>query len=1340
MQIRLTVVDPLGPSAPARDRAPRSDVLVTAPAGTALAAVASALAQVVLGGDGSGTPVLYAGEQRLDAQRCTLGEPPLTDGAVLSVGAPGEPEPHPELDDAPAQLQVVAGPDAGGVHLLHGGEIRIGRSADADVPLDDPDVSRLHCAVTVSADGRVQVADLDSTNGTTVNGTRVGGRAVPFAPGALLRIGESALRLAPAGGPGARVETTPDGEGHVRVPAGGGTESPVSPARVADPGPAGPLGPTHRAYGLAAGGAPGASEHGSTDPAVVPEQGGSPRIERAGAGAGSEAPRGRDQGGWARPTGSGGEAESVGSPSQVPPRGAGHAAHAGDNRSENPPRSTADPARPGGNRNEMPPQGAGHAAHAGDNRSETPPRSTADAPQPGSNRNEMPPRGAGRAAHGGNNRSEAPIGGTRDGSRSGTAGAAQAVVGTAGAPAGQQAAAQGSAFASPAEATRQRDGVRAGSGAGDTHAGRSGAGAFGDAVPVRPATAYDAGVADGTGPHPWGPDGSVAPAVPPRAVDPALADEQIGRGRESTPLRGTDVPPGTRRRGGLGAWARRLAGGRGEQAADPRGAYEDEPAAVTAVEHHPVVVPAAPETWPDPATLLLTALGPGPRLWERDPGHPEALAIRLGTADRAAPDGSGLLPAVPVTSGLREVGALGLAGPRARLSGLARAVLAQLAALHSPDTLEIVLIAADRARSLEERTAEWSWLGWLPHVRPGHGQDCRLLLAHDREQAAARTDELTRRLEDHLAEAGPGAATGTGGPPVGASARGSAQPAGSGPAPHHSVPAPRRPSWARDDASAADVTGSFPGPYTVLVVDGDPGGSDLRKAVARLALEGPGAGIHVICLAETAAASPASPVTETYEAACSVAPTFRQCGAVALLSGDVATALRLMRVARAGGEGAQAAPVGHGTIATVDAVSTAWAERFARALAPLRTDGPASDRQPRVSAPLPQAARLLDELGLARATPASLMARWADAADDADALGGRVRAVLGAGPRGPVCADLAAQGPHLLVEGPPGSGRTELLRAIVASLAAAERPDRLGIVLVDGRGGPGAGGGHGEGLRVCTDVPHVTTLLMAHDPVRMREFAQSLSAELKRRAELLGRSDFDEWHTGRELSGRMVAQRTATARGGAPAGPPASGGSGDLDSPSSSTMRLRPGAARRQAEAAAPPLPRLVVVVDDLDALVSPALGSTGRPAAGSVMRALEAVAREGRRLGVHLVAATGPCARTAETEPARRATLRVTLDAPAPGPDEPAPGRGRLTGADGRVTPFQGGRVTGRIPRTATLRPTVVPLEWHRMGDPPARRPVRELGNGPTDLALLASALERAAREVAAAKVPSLL
>ncbi|MFD8261111.1 FHA domain-containing protein [Streptomyces griseoluteus] len=1058
MQIRLTVVDPQGAS-PGRGGAATRDVLVTAPTGTELAAVAPALASAVTGESGAGRDggapvVLYAGTDRLDPRRHTLGEPPLVDGAVLSLGAPVAPEPHPELDDAPTQLHVVAGPDAGGVHLLHGGRITVGRSADADVPLDDPDVSRLHCAVTVTAEGRVSVADLDSTNGTTLDGARVTGRPLRFPSGGLLRLGESALRVTPSGGPGARVRTVPDGEGCVRVPLGEDLDACPPETPDTAPAPAGPDGPTGHAYGTA--GRTGAER---VERAAVPEQGRAPRIE-----------------------------------SRAPDHLTG-----------------------------------GYREH-------------------------------------------------------------------------------------------------------DTHAGH------------RP--------------------------------DDAHPDELDSPTRKGTPVRGTEMPA---RRRGIGAWARKLTGGRGEYLPAEEAPY---------AEAAPVALPEAfrrPETWPDPAALLLTALGPGPRLWERGPGHREALAVRLGTADRTAPDGSAL-PAVPVTAALREAGALGLAGPRPRLAGLARAVLAQLAALHSPDLLEIVLISADRARSVEERTAEWSWLGWLPHVRPGHGQDCRLLLAYDREQAAARTGELLRRVES---DAGP--------------------------------------------TSFRPGPDGHPGPYTVVVVDGDPGGSALREDVARLAVSGPRAGVHVVCLAETVPASPVSPLTKTYEVACAVTPTFRECGAVALLSGDVATALRLMRVAPTG-------PVGPGTLAAVDAVSPAWAERFARALAPLRPDAPDESRHTRVAVPLPLSARLLDELGLARATPASLMARWADAADDTESLGGRARAVLGAGPRGPVTADLVADGPHLLVEGPPGSGRTELLRAVVASLAAAERPDRLGVVLIDGRDGVGTAAGAGEGLRSCTDIPHVTTHLIANDPVRMREFAQSLSAELKRRAELVGLTDFAHWHTAHEVSGRMVAQRGPGGRGS---------GNGDLETPPSSTLRLRPGAARQHIEAA-PPLPRLVVVVDDLDALVSPARGSPGRPAAGSVVRALEAVAREGERLGVHLVTATGTGGRTAETEPARRATLRVTLDAPSGGrgtgpaersaEGEPAPGRGVLAYPDGRVTGVQGGRVTGRIPRTATQRPTVLPLDWQRMGDPPTRRPVRELGNGPTDLALLASAVERAARQVSAGQVPSLL
>lgn len=1327
MQIRLTVVDPLGPPpASPRGRAASCDVLVTAPAGTALAAVASALASTVPadGGTsrageaerGGGPVVVYAGAERLDSARCTLGEPPLIDGAVLSLGAPAEPEAHPEVDDAPTQLHVVAGPDAGGVHLLHGGQIHVGRSADADVPLDDPDVSRLHCAVTVAADGRVSVADLGSTNGTTLDGAVVGPRPVRFAPGALLRIGESTLRLAPAGGPGARVPTVPDGEGHIRL---SGAHTRVEPTR----GVSGPTGETRHAYGSAAWGASsatrGAQEHGPVEPPLVPGQGGAPRIENRGLPS-AEVPGPRE-----------GDTHGAGFTTNARTRGgtASHGGHPAD----------------------------GHGGRGSDG-SET--------------------YGGGRAS--GDHRSEAQGG-------------------------GRPSAGRGS--------ERYGEGRTSGGHRGDGHGGASGLRGepgFGDR------STGDGGAAGGSR---------------------ADADAPEGKGRKGTPLRGTDVPQGVRKRGGLGAWARRLTGGRGEQSAPGREAYDVQGA-------DPVARPAAdtahrvPETWPDPAALLLTALGPGARLWERGPEHPEALTVRLGTADRAAPDGAGLLPAVPVTADLREAGALGLAGPRARLAGLARAVVAQLAALHSPDTLEIVLISADRSRPLEERTAEWSWLGWLPHLRPAHGQDCRLLLAHDREQATARTEELLRRLDDQERPPAPPAhrtsgaqedsrsafadaendPAGTSPDPYAASRRqgrdersadhrftgAQTDPSGYSPDPNatsHAQARPRparRPSWAQDEPADR-----FPGPYTVVVVDGDPGGADVREAVARLASEGPRAGVHVVCLAETPPASPASPLTETYQAACAAAPAFRECGAVALLSGDVATALRLMRVARSGalegaatatrggtandgtartgqggrptrGEGApkssaphavpahaDPAPVPPGTVATVDAVSLPWAERFARALAPLRPDGVVGGRQARVSAPLPQAARLLDELGLARATPASLMTRWADAADDTEALGGRACAVLGAGPRGPVGADLAADGPHLLIEGPAGSGRTELLRALVASLAAAERPDRLSMVLIDGRDSTGAANSGGDGLRVCTDVPHVTTHLAANDPVRMREFAQSLSSELKRRAELLGRSHFTEWHASRLVSGRMVTQRTATSHAGTPrsgTGPagtghpgttpsgtghpttsPAGPGAADLDAPPSSTLRLRPAASRRQAEAA-PPLPRLVVVVDDLDALVSPALGSPGRPAAGSVIRALEAVAREGERLGVHLVAATGADGRTAASEPAKRATLRVVLDEPVGGPDEPAPGRGALTWADGRTTAFQGGRVTGRIPRTATLRPTVVPLEWHRMGDPPTRRPVRELGNGPTDLALLASALERAAKEVSAAEVPSLL
>ncbi|MFP8961722.1 FtsK/SpoIIIE domain-containing protein, partial [Streptomyces nanhaiensis] len=380
--------------------------------------------------------------------------------------------------------------------------------------------------------------------------------------------------------------------------------------------------------------------------------------------------------------------------------------------------------------------------------------------------------------------------------------------------------------------------------------------------------------------------------------------------------------------------------------------------------------------------------------------------------------------------------------------------------------------------------------------------------------------------------------------------------------------------------------------------------------------------------------------------------------------------------------------------------------------------------------------------------------------------GPRAEAVLGAGPHGPVTADLAAAHGPFLVSGPAGSGKTELLRSAAASLAAGERPDRLALVLVDG---------DGDGLRVCGDLPHATTYLAAGDPVRMREFAQALGGELKRRAELLGDRPYEAYaaevsrarhHAAGGPTGgpaaRVVAQRRAAGapRTGTGSGTGVGAGVGAGSEPGALKLRA-PGDADPAGTATTPgPLPRLVVLVDDFDTLVAPALGNPGRPAAGSVVRALEAVARDGARLGVHLIAATGRPEHTGRTATGQGAALRAFLGSDTRGgPDgrgasdgsgaadgrggpaeEPLPGRGSLHRPDGSVTAFQAGRVSGRIPRTATLRPTVVPLDWARAGDPPTRRPVRELGNGPTDLALLASAVERAAREAGAPAPPPLM
>ena len=51
--------------------------------------------------------------------------------------------------------------------------INIGKLARAQIRLDDSNVSRMHAVIEVTSGGKVEIADLNSTNGTFVNGEKI---------------------------------------------------------------------------------------------------------------------------------------------------------------------------------------------------------------------------------------------------------------------------------------------------------------------------------------------------------------------------------------------------------------------------------------------------------------------------------------------------------------------------------------------------------------------------------------------------------------------------------------------------------------------------------------------------------------------------------------------------------------------------------------------------------------------------------------------------------------------------------------------------------------------------------------------------------------------------------------------------------------------------------------------------------------------------------------------------------------------------------------------------------------------------------------------------------------
>ena len=102
---------------------------------------------------------------------------------------------------------------------------------------------------------------------------------------------------------------------------------------------------------------------------------------------------------------------------------------------------------------------------------------------------------------------------------------------------------------------------------------------------------------------------------------------------------------------------------------------------------------------------------------------------------------------------------------------------------------------------------------------------------------------------------------------------------------------------------------------------------------------------------------------------------------------------------------------------------------------------------------------------------------------------------IGASVGGPFVVDLVTDGPHAVIGGTTGSGKSELLITWTLALAAATAPDRLSLLLFDFKGGATFGD--------VVDLPHVVGLVTDLDETTADRALASLRAELRQRERIL---------------------------------------------------------------------------------------------------------------------------------------------------------------------------------------------------------------------------------------------
>ena len=458
---------------------------------------------------------------------------------------------------------------------------------------------------------------------------------------------------------------------------------------------------------------------------------------------------------------------------------------------------------------------------------------------------------------------------------------------------------------------------------------------------------------------------------------------------------------------------------------------------------------------PSAADTVDAAFRLGRLLWTHRPEHSAFATVRLGLG--IAPSRVGIempgendaitmyydllddlhesyrsIAGVPIVAHLRHAGNIGIAGAGDEADGVARGLVIQLIALHSPAELAIAAITSRSSRE------GWEWLKWLPHTSSPHSP-----LAGDHlADTAGRGTSLLARVEALIE-----------------------QRAGDAPA---ALRAPTTLDIAREDPDPpAPVT-----PSLVVVIEDDAPVD--RARLVRIAERGPDVGVHVLWCASNIAALPA---------ACRTHMTVEETA-----DGASAGHVRL---------GERYLPV------TVETVSVEVASGVARHLSPVVDAGVPIDDD----SDLPRTISYLTLGGMAMAqSPHHIIERWKENSSliprDGSAPQRRthdatLRGLIGHDGQEAFHLDLRTDGPHALVGGTTGAGKSEFLQAWVMGMATAHSPDRVTFLLVDYKGG--------AAFADAVDLPHTVGLVTDLSQHLVRRALTSLRAELHHREHLLNR-------------------------------------------------------------------------------------------------------------------------------------------------------------------------------------------------------------------------------------------